>query len=114
MLDKLLTLITQKQDCGLTHNGCKQSLVTFNEELAEHLIANGVTIQQWIPVMERLPEPEVNVLAFNGDYVFVSQYYCSHFASWDKEGHMVWVREQYAKDPTHWMPLPVPPMEGQK
>ena len=26
-----------------------------NEELADHLIANGVTIQQWIPVTERLP-----------------------------------------------------------
>ena len=26
------------------------------EETADHLLANGVTIQKWIPVSERLPE----------------------------------------------------------
>lgn len=28
------------------------------EEIAEHLIENGVTVQRWIPVTERLPEAE--------------------------------------------------------
>lgn len=28
-------------------------------EIADHLIANGVTIQKWIPVTERLPQEEV-------------------------------------------------------
>lgn len=32
------------------------------QNLANHLIANGVMIQQWIPVTERLPEPEKRVL----------------------------------------------------
>ena len=27
--------------------------------MADHLIANGVTIQQWIPVTERLPEDDL-------------------------------------------------------
>lgn len=30
-------------------------------KIADHLIANGVTIQEWIPVTERLPEPETEV-----------------------------------------------------
>lgn len=30
--------------------------------IADHLIANGVTIQRWIPVTERLPESGVHVL----------------------------------------------------
>ena len=30
--------------------------------IADHLIANGVTVQKWIPVTERLPENEVDVL----------------------------------------------------
>lgn len=47
-----------------------------NGEIAEKLIANGVTVQEWIPVKERLPqesEPEgtvcelVQVLLVNGD-----------------------------------------------
>lgn len=66
---------------------------------------------KWIPVTEQVPELDVDVLAFNGDYIFVSQYYRSYFASWDKEGHLLWVKDQYAKDPTHWMPLPNPPTE---
>ena len=27
------------------------------EEIADFLIAHGVTVQEWIPVAERLPEP---------------------------------------------------------
>ena len=30
--------------------------------IADHLIANGVTVQQWIPVAERLPEVGCDVL----------------------------------------------------
>lgn len=30
--------------------------------LADYLITNGVTVQRWIPVTERLPENEVDVL----------------------------------------------------
>ena len=79
------------------------------EKIADVYIANGVTVQQWIPVSERLPELDVDVLVFNGDYIFVSQYYRSHWGSWDKVGHLVWVKDSYAKNPTHWMPLPPAP-----
>lgn len=34
----------------------------FAERIADHLISNGVTFQQWIPVTERLPESGVHVL----------------------------------------------------
>ena len=33
-------------------------------KMVDHLIANGVTIQRWISVEERLPEPETEVLIF--------------------------------------------------
>ena len=29
---------------------------TFAEALADHLIANGVTVQRWIPTSEKLPK----------------------------------------------------------
>lgn len=32
------------------------------EVVADYLLANGVTVQKWIPVEERLPENEVDVL----------------------------------------------------
>lgn len=43
---KLIELVVQKQDCGLTHNPKGQDFVTYNAELVDHLIAHGVTIQK--------------------------------------------------------------------
>lgn len=34
----------------------------FAVQIADHLLANGVTVQKWIPVTERLPENEQDVL----------------------------------------------------
>ena len=38
-------------------------------DFADHLISNGVTVQKWIPVSERLPEDDSHVLVArkNGD-----------------------------------------------
>lgn len=35
---------------------------SFVEWLAEYLVRNGVTVQRWIPVEERMPENEVDIL----------------------------------------------------
>ena len=35
--------------------------------IADILIANGVTVQRWIPVTERLPDMYQNVLAIRAD-----------------------------------------------
>lgn len=74
--------------------------------IADHLIANGVTIQRWIPVTERLPEDDKRrVLAVCiGDYpigypkIDTDRYVRGH-----------WVR--YGNDVTYWMPLPKSPKE---
>lgn len=59
--EKLIELLDEasgkiKELCGglNDHNG--------NGVRADHLIANGVTVQKWIPVSERLPEKNVWVL----------------------------------------------------
>ena len=36
------------------------------EHIANHLIANGVTIREWIPVTERLPKTDARVFEGNG------------------------------------------------
>ena len=40
---------------------------SFTEYLADHLIANGVTVQEWISVDERLPENFISVLGYMTD-----------------------------------------------
>lgn len=51
------------------------------EPLADHFIANGVTVQKWIPVTERLPEPEteVMVLAERKTYSFKEKKVTTHY-----------------------------------
>ena len=79
-----------------------------NEDVADHLLTNGVTVQKWIPVSERMPEKDVEVLVFNGHGIYVSQFYTWHAGS---IGIDSWLMPQYCADPTHWMPLPEPPKE---
>ena len=51
--------------------------------LADHLIANGVTVQEWIPVTERLPKSGEHVLLCcevkRSDGSAVKQYVCDGF-----------------------------------
>ena len=91
-------------------------------EFADCLLANGVTVQEWISVKDRLPEKD-------GGYLVVSNYF-SHQSinvrSFAKDGETVneydlageknvWYRydSEYGyvstDSVTHWMPLPLPP-----
>ena len=79
--------------------------------IADHLVANGVTVQEWIPVDDRLPENEKPVLTFVGyeesmiGFITISSYFC-----FDPNPHWQW--EGLLKDEQKtlfWMPLPQRP-----
>ena len=57
--EKLVGLLCKVQDYG-TKSTCEEWSVTVeckdNETIADHLIAHGVTVQEWISVKDRLPE----------------------------------------------------------
>ena len=76
------------------------------EELADGLIAHGVTVQEWIPVTERLPEWGERVICTDGYAVF-EQYRVGLscvYGMWDRGG-----LKSPMQEVTHWMPLPQPP-----
>lgn len=106
MRDKLLNLIYDSDP--ISHDG--SGYVDY-VKIANHLIANGVTLQQWIPVIESLPEPFVSVLVqMPGEKPFPTV----------REGYVggdgLWYAGYYTREPgevTHWMPLPEPPKEGE-
>ena len=86
--------------------------------IADHLIANGVTVQQWIPVTERLPESKEKLLVYGGNIEIwfngVKQPMPSIFTGYMRgldEGWFTWDTDDYISDVTHWMPLPQPPDE---
>ena len=87
-----------------------------SEEIADHLISNGVTVQEWIPASEppKKITNKVIVLCKNGyrgfghyeDYKGKQTWYNLEsgkpFTDWDLEDC-----ESY--EVTHWQPLPQPP-----
>lgn len=74
-----------------------------SERIADHLIANGVTVQEWISVDERLPEEKVNCI------VHYKHAYCDNDDYWEI-GICFYDGEKFQLNPvykvTHWMPLP--------
>ena len=70
---------------------------------ATDLIAHGVTVQEWISVKDRLPEPGERVIVARGEKVEQGVYLAVN--GWWK------VYGTNTKSVTHWMPLPEPPKE---
>ena len=122
---------------AITMNGVK-ILDCFPERFADHLITNGVTVQEWISVKDRLPESGVHVLLCcevrYGDKI-AGKYVCDGYYA---EANKLIAREdEYSKEDdeyylcegwyeviknwddytsvavedfvTHWMPHPEPP-----
>lgn len=84
---------------------------------ADYMIANGVTVQKWIPVAERLPDNNNPVLVYCTNTT-ISGGYITHIGSFNS-GRYWFLRAEpgIATFPvrewqvTHWMPLPTPPKE---
>lgn len=81
-----------------------------SEEIADHLISNGVTVQEWISVKDRLPEDSNDGFA---DAVLVTDGFVQHMAYF-VGGEWRFAESGEIKEPmwyriTHWMPLPQPP-----
>ena len=66
--------------------------------------------QRWIPVTERLPERDVQVLGWYKDNPF-SQYR-PEVVAWNGNGWVFVYAHRYVTNVTHWMPLPKAPDEG--
>lgn len=73
--------------------------VTSSEQVADHLLAHNVTVQEWISVKDRLPEPKEKAICLNRD----GEMMIGTYTEWG------WMFPCYFKSPTHWMPLPEPP-----
>lgn len=109
--EKLIELLVEARSKAFTlcndHavcKGCKYEKISGCHRacIADHLIANGVTFQQWIPVTERLPECGERVLVLV-DSCAVFEAYLSISHKWVRYGSF-WI-----DGITHWMPLPEPP-----
>lgn len=77
------------------------------ETTVDHLIAHGVTVQQWIPVYDELPEVGGYVVCIAKRNPFSR--FMPMVARIEKNGWVNPITEQYISEVTHWMHLPMPP-----
>ena len=78
----------------------------FSDRFADHLIANGVTVQEWISVDERLPEEKVNcIVHYKHAYCDNDDYWAIGICFYNGEKFQI----DWSYKVTHWMPLPKPP-----
>ena len=93
-----------------------------NGDIAEKLIANGVTVLEWISVDDRLPieEAKAHEQEWPGEYceflVMIEKGSLPTTLYYDLEENE-WFRintalERETYEVTHWMPLPTPPEVG--
>lgn len=77
--------------------------------LVDHLLANGVTVQKWIPVTERLPKEWVEVLVWSRCGFHETAVYIGIPGKWRITWNHALLEEGTV---THWMPLPKLPEDG--
>ena len=65
--EKLVELLDDMQRSGIGYFGS----TIENKKIADYLIANGVTVQEWINSEEMLPEFPCLALDVNGNSVFI-------------------------------------------
>ena len=103
--EKLVDLLLQEDgvcepsDCK--YCGVKGSCGYYRT--ADRLIANGVTVQEWIPADDRLPDDNDRVIAFRPNEPEISAYkYCVMWG-WSVKASLK------HRGITHWMDIPQPP-----
>ena len=89
----------------------------FMESLASYLIANGVTVQEWIGAKDRLPENDYGkhweerkyyIVRLRGDRIRIARYGYKEYEWWVDSHDCVLSKDHYT-EVTHWMEAPQPP-----
>ena len=108
--EKLIELLKKTEITKINgHSALAETCFTPHvfENMADHLLANGVTVQRWIPVTERLPKDrnERVLVKIRDAHNIIGH------PDMDTDRYVVdsWVR--WGENVTHWMPLPEPPNE---
>lgn len=84
------------------YKGDSVGLIAATVEDCQRVVREMAVEDGWIPVSERLPEINDDVLVCTAEGYVGADFIC-------QEGNWFW-NEEFP--PTHWRPLPEPPREG--
>lgn len=101
--EKLVELLDDMQRSGTGYFGS----AIENKKIADYLISNGVTVQEWISVDDELPEVGGYVVCIAKRNPFSR--FMPMVARIERNGWVNPMTEQYISEVTHWMPLTQPP-----
>ena len=114
--EKLMEILADNATClALGIKSCDECAYgrcedCYTDALVDHLIANGVTVQQWIPVTERLPEQDELVLCVGKKGgMFLGEIHSFLVGGKRNEVFCYVPNSRGGRYATHWMPLPEPP-----
>ena len=108
--EKLMDIVCDATQINGCIHSCNHPPCAMVRGIVDALIENGVTVQEWISVKDRLPE--------DGEYVvcIAKRNPFSRFmpmvARIEKNGWANPITEQYISEVTHWIPMPQPPKGG--
>ena len=114
--EKLVEIVCDATQINECIHSCNHPPCAMVQGIVDALIANGVTVQEWIPVDDRLPENDENdwvlaqVVEDNG-FMHIPKVmeYRQSRNDWFEETYG-WLSEHNGLfSVTHWMPLPNPP-----
>ena len=102
--EKLVELLQNAKSAMKSENlSCD---IARNMFVVDFMMSNGVTVQEWISVEDRLPEEKVDCI------VHYKHAYCNNDGYW-AIGFCFYDGEKFQFDQaykvTHWMPTPQPP-----
>ena len=79
------------------------------EEAANYLIANGVTVQEWISVKDRLPERTGSYIVCTDKGAICTAKFYSDLPTGLRYEKPHWNNSRLNKHITHWCEMPQPP-----
>lgn len=106
----------QRHGAGYTEHeryGIRLDDEVWNEEVADHLISKGVTIERWIPVTERLPSEEELERSPFYTFLVISSGEVKE-AVYNDFGKYFSKRCGRLYGVTHWKPMPKPPIKQEE
>ena len=109
--EKCMETCKQRKGYVCSVEECKRRKEKCCGFYADHLIANGVTVQEWISVKDRLPEEGEYVLCVLKGFNYGGKIQVCKFVPADKFKDKPYFEHFRNGFPsvTHWMPLPQPP-----
>ena len=104
---KLVEIVCDVMESDGCIGHCNHSPCFEVERVVNALIDNGVTVQEWISVEDRLPEVGGYVVCIAKENPFSR--FMPMVARIEKNGWVNPMTEQYISEVTHWMLMPDPP-----